>query len=199
MQETTFDIDIDINEVTGVREESRRATLELVLEDSRWRVRDADRGVDDFTLAEVHHGLVWVYTLAEVQGSAVFDTNAVRDFVGRHKDLLATIAVGYDTKWDGENTVGTLTTEAAVEGQGQLKAAIDEANFTTGLAVWELEDWLCDGSEDWKDPTVSPLTIEEIEWALQDARTSDRIVVNASAAQVLEALESMRKEAPSQR
>lgn len=125
------------------------------------------------------------------------DADALAEVVRGLEPLLATVAEGYDEKWDGSNTVGTLTDVA--------REALDKAREEYAEAVQSMPT-LWDAGE-WFEPVRSEVVgellvaeslqvwaVKEVESAKPDAHLNLADVVRYGADQLRAAVEAWQEQ-----
>ena len=148
----TDEIRVAISECTTVSEPTRKAVLELVLEDGKWAVREREWGQGDTTVMTEWLGIEWVIRIASIEGDTCYDAQAVREWLGTAnvRCLLRRIAAGHTVVWDGNNHVGRLDPDAqrADDVLYELLQHGDgcgERFLRTDLEAWDACEWLGDG------------------------------------------------------
>ena len=153
-------------------------TVVLVLDPRQWRVtiETRRRGATGCS-GEEHHGIVLAADVRADDGEV--DGPALSDFLQSDdgQRLLAAVCAGWDTAWDGHNTVGVLDDDATAA-WNELYEWMAHAPGVDG-GVWDAGDWLQDVWADDLGITAETTDGElaEIESQIEDEAAADRIVI----------------------
>ena len=105
---------VDGDEILGGRERHPRLRLWLAPAQHEAQIVADDRHcADTGTLISTIHGRTLELEVELTQGALVVaDAEKIAALAAEAQPLVDRVVAGYDTRWDGSNTVGTLTADA---------------------------------------------------------------------------------------
>ena len=141
---------VDGDEILGGRERHPRLRLWLAPAQHEAQIVADDRHcADTGTLISTIHGRTLELEVELTQGALVVaDAEKIAALAAEAQPLVDRVVAGYDTRWDGSNTVGTLTADAREAWDalvGRWDELRDAETWTSDIEVYDAVQWLADG------------------------------------------------------